>query len=100
MQVIGHEAARNDCEVAIGCTSHNLPERELDTIASGEVRITAIGAKGEDIPAEAYVVERRQTCRVIGKHEEGSARRTPNGPPEGGHYIPRWNAAMFLRSRA
>jgi len=57
MQVIGHEAVRNNREPLFGRTSLNLQQHQIDVFARGEVPLSLERAPRQEISVEAEVVE-------------------------------------------
>src|SRR5688572_29944128 len=107
MQVIGHKAVRNYCELFLRCTSLNLRQHEIHALARNEYALTRMGAKSEGITIEPEVVECLQVARSCGEHGATGARHVPRevrlepqhvrlkpdttyvmlGPAKAGHYV-------------
>jgi hypothetical protein len=64
MDVVRHEAVRNDCEASIGCGSHYLLQDDLNVFAHDEVQMPPMCAERTEIPVQADVIE-RGGCPVL-----------------------------------
>jgi hypothetical protein len=77
MEMIGHEAVRNDFEVIFGCRSQNLREHDLHGFVRHEQRTPVNCAERKEISVETEVVERLQMDGVFGVHAPDGAIGTP-----------------------
>jgi hypothetical protein len=77
MQVVGHEAVRNNCKPFIISSAQNLHERRVDARPVNEVLLTVMSAKRQEIPAEIDVIERLQVSRPAGAHDWAEAMAIP-----------------------
>jgi len=60
MQVIGHEAVRNYCELIFGPSARDLRQNEFDDRAVFKGRPSVASAKRQGIPVKTEIIESLQ----------------------------------------
>ena len=86
VQVIGHEAVRNECELLFSRGALNLRTRQCDCVGVGEETCAFVRAERQEITMPTAIVERREMFRAMRPHAPIGA---CDGPPEGGRHVVR-----------
>ena len=88
VNMIGHEAVRNNFDAPLDSGASDLRTNKIDSIGFDEQAIAVVPAKREEILVESDVVEGLETFGSIGAHALTGARHGPHefGPAKAGHY--------------
>ena len=77
VEMIRHEAVRNDFKPLVSCSSKNLRQYDLDAARFNERVCSLIRAKRQSIPVETDVVEGFQVAGRSGEHAGDMASALP-----------------------
>jgi len=92
MNVIAHEAVRDNGKLAVGCRSRNLRQCEIDNVLAGEERFSLMCAKRQEVSVKAGVIEMFEMVGLVSEHgaAEGKMRAkwgAAHGPAKAGHDV-------------
>jgi hypothetical protein len=77
VNVIGHEAVRDNCEPQIGRGSQDLREGGINALTRDERTPPPIGAERQEISVRTEIVESLQAFWPVGEHAPEMARGIP-----------------------
>jgi hypothetical protein len=85
MNVIRHEAVRENLKAFLLRASQKLLEHEINGLAIDEATGALERAESQRIPIDAEIVESRQVSGMLGEHVFHQAKADP-GPAEAGRH--------------
>jgi hypothetical protein len=74
MNVVAHEAVRDNCKLAVSRGTKNLREDAVDNLFADEHRSSFVRAECQRIPVKAGVVEVLETVGLVDQHEAGQGK--------------------------